>query len=579
MAQGHSNMRKCVSNEFRCPKVPGPMLPILITGKPKPHCGASELPAQCAGTRNSSHVALAVCYMNPQAPANSSWSTSFPPPLPRGPRCIGINTATSTAIRHATQYLLLAHIALPSLSILCFFFARRHHRLFPADSAPCSHAASWTSTTTKPPPMSSHLGQSSLSSPLYIHSQTFWLCFGFVFGSAATHPHSLVSKSAIQKLSIPLIRIDATRPLLATSLENHALNLPGFTLHLTAASSSFVVSPVDQVVNSNAYLQCIEFISFKACLGFTRTFLRKYLEWLRCPFISSQIWFNRIPLASNTSRKGLDTQSPWSLVGLEGMDGRVLDSSAAASIDRLAIPRRLSLALEHRDYRQFGPSATTQVIRTPSTYVLRLVFSRPHRRLQFGPGLERRDYLQIVLGLSLASSVGLTDAFNLTRPGLNSPGGVIFELSAILLFDIDTKPLVLVDRCVCVVSLVVIFERLAGLDVRVRIKSTCRISILKPKTRIQCFGSYTYLQPNWTFRGQGKTQPRLDANSNINSQPASFSLKFLSLSLALPSARLAFIPASSSSPIELRLESKPRTFGTRRGIQSLRHSILFRSKI
>ncbi|KAJ6472741.1 hypothetical protein C8R47DRAFT_1324648 [Mycena vitilis] len=35
MAQGHSNMRKCVSNEFRCPKVPGPMLPILITGKPK----------------------------------------------------------------------------------------------------------------------------------------------------------------------------------------------------------------------------------------------------------------------------------------------------------------------------------------------------------------------------------------------------------------------------------------------------------------------------------------------------------------------------------------------------------------
>ncbi|KAJ6472730.1 hypothetical protein C8R47DRAFT_1324639 [Mycena vitilis] len=234
-------------------------------------------------------------------------------------------------------------------------------------------------------------------------------------------------------------------PILITG-KPKALNLPGFTLHLTAASSSFVV------VNSNAYLQCIEFISFKACLGFTRTFLRKY-------------------------------DSHW-----------LLNTETIVNLDQLRPP-----GLSHT---RSDLCIHIQVIRTPSTYVLRLVFSRPHRRLQFGPGLERRDYLQIVLG-------------------------------AILLFDIDTKPLVLVDRCVCVVSLVVIFE-----------------------TRIQCFGSYTYLQPNWTFRGQGKTQPRLDANSNINSQPASFSLKFLSLSLALPSARLAFIPASSSSPIELRLESK-----------------------
>ncbi|KAJ6472719.1 hypothetical protein C8R47DRAFT_723883 [Mycena vitilis] len=95
---------------------------------------------------------------------------------------------------------------------------------------------------------------------------------------------------------------------------------------------------------------------------------------------------------------------------------------------------------------------------------------------------------------------------------------------------------------------------------------------------IQCFGSYTYLQPKWTFRGQGKLNldSRQIQTSTLNPHRSPGSC--FSLSLARTSAGIGFVPASSSNSIELGLESKPRTFGTRRGIQSLRYfySISFR---
>ncbi|KAJ6472752.1 hypothetical protein C8R47DRAFT_1221762 [Mycena vitilis] len=146
-----------------------------------------------------------------------------------------------------------------------------------------------------------------------------------------------------------------------------ALNLPGFTLHPTAASSSFVV------VNSNAYLQCIEFISFKACLGFTRTFLRKY-------------------------------DSHW-----------LLNTETIVNLDQLRPP---GLSHTRSDLFIHIQGATT-LIRTPSTYVLGL------------------DWDWSLVGLTDDFNLA-SDEFNLTRPGLDLPGGVIFELSELYSYSTST---------------------------------------------------------------------------------------------------------------------------------------------
>ncbi|KAJ6448041.1 hypothetical protein C8R47DRAFT_1219242 [Mycena vitilis] len=100
-----------------------------------------------------------------------------------------------------------------------FFFRSPTPRLFPADSAPCSHAASWTSTTTNVVPPRSTKLPSGFYSQLYpaIHLRPRRLCFGFESGSAVTN-RLAIAKLPPHKISIPFNRVNATWPLLTSVL-------------------------------------------------------------------------------------------------------------------------------------------------------------------------------------------------------------------------------------------------------------------------------------------------------------------------------------------------------------------------
>ncbi|KAJ6472723.1 hypothetical protein C8R47DRAFT_724004 [Mycena vitilis] len=74
-------------------------------------------------------------------------------------------------------------------SRFCVSFARRHHRLFPADSAPCSHAASWH----QPPPNHHQCRPTSVNPAFLVHFTFIRKRFGFVLALfLVQRPHILI---------------------------------------------------------------------------------------------------------------------------------------------------------------------------------------------------------------------------------------------------------------------------------------------------------------------------------------------------------------------------------------------------
>ncbi|KAJ7669435.1 hypothetical protein DFH06DRAFT_1294210 [Mycena polygramma] len=153
MAQGHSNMRNCVSHEFRCPHIPGAALPILMSGElneyfhPVDFLGFCSPAIPCNGTPTpSQHVRHLPRTFPP------SLLPSFPPPRSRAHR----HSGTAVARLSVHSYALI--LPLPRSQLFLPFGSPSG---FPGIIKPTRRAFPTPPLGPEPPPAPSYLSQTS----------------------------------------------------------------------------------------------------------------------------------------------------------------------------------------------------------------------------------------------------------------------------------------------------------------------------------------------------------------------------------------------------------------------------------